>query len=154
MVLDLASSRGPEDLDPFDLFRFAQAEVKPEVVLRQIASSAADFLDLSAFLRGQANAGADGASIGKDPFQVQDDPVVPGLGSLPEQAGRLILIIDEHLRAPVVVDVSKSGSPGHAALPEPRTRFFGDVSEGFVAPVPIENGTVGVADVDLQPFPS
>src|SRR5437660_5145611 len=50
---------GPANLDGFHLFRRAQAKVKAQIVLREITSSAADFIELFDARRANRHARAD-----------------------------------------------------------------------------------------------
>src|SRR5437899_1982899 len=75
---------GPADFEELDGFGFADAEVHAEIILREIAATAADFVDLGveAFLAGKMSdafdACADATPIGFRADGLDFEPIVTG----------------------------------------------------------------------------
>src|SRR5580698_4954889 len=82
---------GPADFECVDLFRFSQAKVNAQIVLRNVAASAANFVDLlvwpgCAGRMGYANeACSDAASVGFGADDANLDPIVVEFGTAPQE---------------------------------------------------------------------
>src|SRR5438552_13923805 len=68
--------RGPEDLYLVHLTRTPQAEVKPEVALREIAAAAAHFVRLCEAAGGELDARIQRQFVAPGPGEFEPDPVI------------------------------------------------------------------------------
>ena len=69
-------SVGPEDFYFVDAGGGAEAEVQAEIVLREVAATAADFAQLLELAGGDADAGVEGEAVGGGALEIEADPVV------------------------------------------------------------------------------
>src|SRR2546422_312026 len=84
--------------------------MQPQIVLREIASPAADLVHLRATACRHTDAGAEGAAIRTRPHELQQDPVARGFPRPLQQDRWFILIIDERFDSAVIVVVSARGA--------------------------------------------
>src|SRR5260370_25730021 len=107
---------GPANLQRLDLIRFPQAEVNAQVVLRDIAAAATDFIDLLVGLwligrmRNAAQARADAAAIGFRADRAHLDPVEPMRGIAAQQLRIIVHRVHHHIDVAVIVEITE-GAP-------------------------------------------
>src|SRR5689334_12373205 len=77
----------PIDFDTIHANCMSKSEMQPEIVLRQVAATAAHFVDLRSAARREAHARANGAPVGPDSFELENDPVPRRLVSGLQQRG-------------------------------------------------------------------
>ena len=75
MVKYLMFTRRPIDFEALYLLDGGQAEMQTEITLRQVAASAAHFIDLRAAAGCQSYPGPERASVGKRAGKFQQNPV-------------------------------------------------------------------------------
>src|SRR5262245_56050360 len=102
--------------------------MKPQIILREIAASAADFVNLPVISGDYCNAGSDTVAVGLVAYGFDKNPVFL-VAHVLEQAGSVIHIVDYDFEAAVVVQISQGRSPRAAAIENRRSRLRRDIQE-------------------------
>ena len=71
------NATGPKHLGAFHLRGIADAKMKPQIILRDIAAAAANFVQLSVARRKNRHAGANSVSVGFLAHRLEQNPVFP-----------------------------------------------------------------------------
>ena len=79
----------------------------PHVVVRKVAATASDFIDLRLSSCLDFDACADRVSIGVRTFQAQCNPVIPVPTLIMEKTGAIIQIHHKHIDVPIVIEISE-----------------------------------------------
>src|SRR5439155_1375109 len=165
---------GPADFEELDVFRFADAKVHAQIVLRKIAAAATHFVDLrmqtllARKMRDTFDARADAAAIGFRADGFDFDPVVGGAGIATQQLRKIVDGVDDDVevaeivvkrrrvageirfdQVEIAVEIVIGDRDAHAGLrlavgAESATSFDGDVGEGAVLLVLIKGAGGGI----------
>src|SRR5207245_1526559 len=105
-----------EGFEELDVFRFADAKVHAQIVLRKIAAAATHFVDLrmqtllARKMRDTFDARADAAAIGFRADGFDFDPVVGGAGIATQQLRKIVDGVDDDVEVAVIVEVAEGAS--------------------------------------------
>src|SRR4030095_9205601 len=125
---ELLLPAGPEDLDAIDFHGWSKAEVQPQITLREITPSTADFVDLPVLSGNHGNSGSDTVSVGLLACGLDKNPVLL-FAQVLEQARQVIHIVDDDFETAIVVQIPQGRSSRAAAVEYGRSRLRGNVQE-------------------------
>src|SRR5207245_1141665 len=135
---------GPADFEELDVFRFADAKVHAQIVLRKIAAAATHFVDLrmqallARKMRDTFDARADAAAIGFRADGFDFDPVVGGAGIATQQLRKIVDGIDDDVEVAVIVEVAEGASARGDRRGNSGASVIGNIFEAPVAQIFVE----------------
>jgi hypothetical protein len=88
----------------------AQAKVRPQVVLREIAGAGSNFIELHDLVGVNSDPRADGGTIALGSNQVKGNAVVAVAGLVDQQRRRLADVEHQNVHVAVVINVAKSSA--------------------------------------------
>src|SRR5437660_3531025 len=147
---------GPADFEKLDGFGFADAEVEAQIVLRKIATAAADFVDLGmeTFFAGEMrdafDARADAAAIGFCANGFDFDPVVCGAGIAAQKLRKIVDGVDDHVEVAVIVEVAESAAARSDGHGDSGAGIVGNIVEAAVAQILVEQLALRVTCFGLE----
>ena len=128
----------PGHLDRVRDLRARESEVLAHVVLRQITRAALHQTPLCRRSGPHRDDRADGVRVGRLPMELDDQPMAAPGELVVENLRPAVQIVDDDVEAAVVVDVSGGEAAAHAFLHERLAESGGDLLEGAVAAIAIE----------------
>src|SRR5215471_4966010 len=127
---------GPGYFNPLNSRGVAEPEVQPQIVLRHVAASAADFIHLPGARRYYRYPRADSIAVRLCANGLDEEPVLL-LSKILQQAQRIVHVVDYDFQAPIIVNVAGSQSPRTPGFKNPRARLARNVQEIPVSRVPV-----------------
>ena len=127
-----------------------------QIILRNIATAAADFVDLTMplrlprDLRNTCQARADPATIRFRANGAHLDPVVIQLRIATQELGIVVDRVDDHVDVAIVVEVAEGTASGCNWIGDPGPHLQRNVCKMAVAQVSIEQLTLWVSSLGLQ----
>ena len=109
-----------------------------QVALREVAAAAPHLGDLAPSSSAQDDARSDSVAVGDGADRANRNPVIPVAPIVPQQGGRIVLIIDDDVQIAVVVEIAERNPASGAAQLEPGTGDRSDVFEDGVAGVVVK----------------
>ena len=124
----------------------------PKIVLRKIAAAAAYFLDLRTVGGRERDPGANGVAVGSRSDQLQRAPVQASTHIEPEEIGRRVHVVDNHVDVAIVIEVGERGAAAGGRRRDRRAELRRDVLEATVAEVSIDDFSLLIGGFGLQPL--
>ena len=126
----------------------SKSEVKAEILLRQITSSAAKFIRLDQLTRCQADARIQRQFVARRPGKLEADPMIARNAFRTENGWLPFKILDDDFLDPIVEEVATRQSPSHPRNLQCLSRFVAHIQECPVALVKKE--LIWLAKVDSK----
>src|SRR5439155_1759819 len=147
---------GPADFEELDVFRFADAKVHAQIVLRKIAAAATHFVDLrmqallARKMRDTFDARADAAAIGFRADGFDFDPVVGGAGIATQQLRKIVDGVDDDVEVAVIVEVAEGASARGDRRGNSGASVIGNIFEAPVAQIFVEQLALRITRFSLE----
>jgi len=123
LIPGVAAARWPADLNSFHFGSVAQPKVYSRIVSGQITAISPDpALDGSSVFSDQLNGAAISGAVGARSFETKEDPVTTVRRGIQEQARGAVVVGDQDIDSPVIVDVAKHGGAAYIDVIQRRTR--------------------------------
>ena len=116
-----------------------KTEVNAEVVLREVASAAADFVYLPVLSGDTGHARANAAAIGFHANGLNPDPMILRLRLQLQHRRKRVHVVDDDLSSAVVIEIAQSNSASAARLGDGCACCRGNIEEAAIAHIAIEN---------------
>src|ERR1700675_745836 len=116
VLQDLGAAGRPANLNPIDFVGGAQSKVHPQIILREVAAAAANFINLRERACNHSHLRTQSESVAARADQLNRDPVV-GTGPfivenhIMENHGRTVDIFDHDIDSAIVVEIPKRRTP-------------------------------------------
>src|SRR6516165_1826618 len=119
-------STRPTNFENVDFGSVSDAEMDPQVILREVSAAAADFIDLlvrlglTRHLNDAAHPCSDSAAVGFDTYRADLNPVILQLRVTTEQLRKLVDAVHHDINVAVVVEIPESGAARGRGLGDAR----------------------------------
>jgi hypothetical protein len=120
---NLTAPARPVDIDPIYLRCSAQTEMEAQVALREIAASAAHFVDLRMSRGRDLDPRPDCATVRYRSSQLENNPVPWRVRRLLQERWRFVLIVYRDLNRSIIIDIAECRAARRVLLFERRTGF-------------------------------
>ena len=130
--------------------------MNPQIVLRDVAAAAADFVDLAMGLGFAGDAGyasdarADAAAVGLGADGPHFNPVVGEFGVATKKLREVVYRVDDNVDVAVVVEVAEGAAAACGRIGDSRTNLERNIREVAVAEVAIEQLALTVSGFGFQ----
>src|ERR1700674_3350066 len=111
VLQDLSAAGRPANLNPIDFVRGPQSKMHPQVILREIAAAAANFINLRERACNHSHLRTQTESVAARADQLNCDPVVGTGPFIVENHGRTIDVFDHNIDSAIVIEIPKSRAP-------------------------------------------
>src|SRR2546426_2079508 len=120
------NAAGPTHLDEVDCGPLLEAEVQPQIILREVTAAAADLVYLGQAARGDLHARPDAVPITfhADRFHEHRVILIPTI--VAQQLWRPIQIVDDNVNVTIVIDITKGGSAARTFFSQGAAALHGD----------------------------
>src|ERR1039458_7116531 len=143
-------STGPAHLYGIDFDCRAEAEVHPQIVLRNITGAASHFIHQGPLASLDCDLCADPVAIGVDSDCLKGNPVVAVMHRIHQEAGTCIHVVDDYGKSPIVPQIGDRQTSRRRNRVNPWSGRGCHVRERSVAVVMVKESGLHVAAAQVE----